>query len=135
MLQGEHSATLSTFIKLPFAIKILVLSIFERIMLIYIPYGTMLNMLLTQMIILLLIQYFGQRPLSSKKTCTSISSTCTCTYSLYHHFVLVYIDKFFEMSFYTGVTVYIHNIQLNKKAICSPCFAIIQYFSCICQPL
>ena len=29
MLQGEHSAILSTFIKLPFAIKILVLSIFE----------------------------------------------------------------------------------------------------------
>ena len=30
MLQGEHSAILSTFIKLPFAIKIFVLSIFER---------------------------------------------------------------------------------------------------------
>ena len=29
MLQGEHSATLSTFIKLPFVIKIFVLSIFE----------------------------------------------------------------------------------------------------------
>ena len=29
MLQGEHSATLSTFIKLPFVIKIIVLSIFE----------------------------------------------------------------------------------------------------------
>ena len=30
MLQGEHSAILSAFIKLPFVIKILVLSIFER---------------------------------------------------------------------------------------------------------
>ena len=30
MLQGEHSATLSTFIKLQFVIKIFVLSIFER---------------------------------------------------------------------------------------------------------
>ena len=29
MLQGEHSATLSTFIKLPFVIKICVLSSFE----------------------------------------------------------------------------------------------------------
>ena len=29
MLQGEHSAILSTFIKLPFVIKINVLSIFE----------------------------------------------------------------------------------------------------------
>ena len=29
MLQGEHSAILSTFIKLPFAIKVFVLSIFE----------------------------------------------------------------------------------------------------------
>ena len=29
MLQGEHSAILSTFIKLPFFIKTLVLSIFE----------------------------------------------------------------------------------------------------------
>ena len=29
MLQGEHSAILSTFIKLPFVIKIYVLSIFE----------------------------------------------------------------------------------------------------------
>ena len=29
MLQGEHSAILSTFIKLPVAIKIFVLSIFE----------------------------------------------------------------------------------------------------------
>ena len=29
MLQGEHSAVLSTFIKLPFVIKIFVLSIFE----------------------------------------------------------------------------------------------------------
>ena len=29
MLQGEHSAILSTFIKLPFVIKILVLSFFE----------------------------------------------------------------------------------------------------------
>ena len=29
MLQGEHSATLSTFIKLPVVIKIFVLSIFE----------------------------------------------------------------------------------------------------------
>ena len=29
MLQGEHSETLSTFIKLPFVIKISVLSIFE----------------------------------------------------------------------------------------------------------
>ena len=29
MLQGEHSATLSTFIKLPFVIKIFALSIFE----------------------------------------------------------------------------------------------------------
>ena len=29
MLQGEHSAVLSTFIKLPFSIKIFVLSIFE----------------------------------------------------------------------------------------------------------
>ena len=29
MLQGEHSAILSTFIKLPFAIKTFVLSIFE----------------------------------------------------------------------------------------------------------
>ena len=29
MLQGEHSAILSTFIKLPFAFKIFVLSIFE----------------------------------------------------------------------------------------------------------
>ena len=29
MLQGEHSAILSTFIKLPFVITILVLSIFE----------------------------------------------------------------------------------------------------------
>ena len=29
MLQGEHSAILSSFIKLPFAIKIFVLSIFE----------------------------------------------------------------------------------------------------------
>ena len=30
MLQGEHSAILLTFIKLPFVIKIFVLSIFER---------------------------------------------------------------------------------------------------------
>ena len=30
MLQGEHSAILPTFIKLPFVIKIFVLSIFER---------------------------------------------------------------------------------------------------------
>ena len=30
MLQGEYSATLLTFIKLPFVIKIFVLSIFER---------------------------------------------------------------------------------------------------------
>ena len=30
MLQGEHSAILSTFIKLPFIIKIFVLYIFER---------------------------------------------------------------------------------------------------------
>ena len=30
MLQGEHSAILSTFIKLPFAMKTFVLSIFER---------------------------------------------------------------------------------------------------------
>ena len=29
MLQGEHSAILSTFIKLPFFIKIFILSIFE----------------------------------------------------------------------------------------------------------
>ena len=29
MLQGEHSAILSTFIKLPFVIKIFILSIFE----------------------------------------------------------------------------------------------------------
>ena len=29
MLQGEHSAILSTFIKLPFVVKIFVLSIFE----------------------------------------------------------------------------------------------------------
>ena len=29
MLQGEHSATLSTVIKLPFVIKIFILSIFE----------------------------------------------------------------------------------------------------------
>ena len=29
MLQGEHSAILLTFIKLPFVIKVLVLSIFE----------------------------------------------------------------------------------------------------------
>ena len=29
MLQGEHSAILSTFIKLPYVIKIFVLSIFE----------------------------------------------------------------------------------------------------------
>ena len=29
MLQGEHSAILVTFIKLPFVIKIFVLSIFE----------------------------------------------------------------------------------------------------------
>ena len=29
MLQGEHSAILSTFIKLPFVTKIVVLSIFE----------------------------------------------------------------------------------------------------------
>ena len=29
MLQGEHSAILSTFIKLPFVIKIFVLSTFE----------------------------------------------------------------------------------------------------------
>ena len=29
MLQGEHSAILSTFIKLPFAIKIFILSIFQ----------------------------------------------------------------------------------------------------------
>ena len=29
MLQGEHSAIFSTFIKLPFVIKIFVLSIFE----------------------------------------------------------------------------------------------------------
>ena len=29
MLQGEHSALLSTFIKLPIVVKILVLSIFE----------------------------------------------------------------------------------------------------------
>ena len=29
MLKGEHSAILSTFIKLPFVIKIFVLSIFE----------------------------------------------------------------------------------------------------------
>ena len=29
MLQGEHSATLSTFIKLPFAIKFFAWSIFE----------------------------------------------------------------------------------------------------------
>ena len=30
MLQGEHSAILMTFIKLPFVIKILILSIFEK---------------------------------------------------------------------------------------------------------
>ena len=30
MLQGEHFAIVSTFIKLPFVIKIIVLSIFER---------------------------------------------------------------------------------------------------------
>ena len=30
MLQGEHSAVLLTFIKLPFVIKIFVLSFFER---------------------------------------------------------------------------------------------------------
>ena len=32
MLQGEHSAILSTFIKLPFVVKIFVLSIFERLL-------------------------------------------------------------------------------------------------------
>ena len=32
MLQGEHSAILSTFIKLPFVIKICVLSIFVRLL-------------------------------------------------------------------------------------------------------
>ena len=32
MLQREHSAILSTFIKLPFVIKIFVLSIFERLL-------------------------------------------------------------------------------------------------------
>ena len=32
MLQWEHSAILSTFIKLPFDIKIFVLSIFERLL-------------------------------------------------------------------------------------------------------
>ena len=32
MLPGEHSAILSTFIKLPFVIKIFVLSIFERLL-------------------------------------------------------------------------------------------------------
>ena len=31
MLQGEHSAIIWTFIKLPFVIKIFVLSIFERL--------------------------------------------------------------------------------------------------------
>ena len=31
MLQGQHSAKLSTFIKLPFVIKIFVLSIFIRL--------------------------------------------------------------------------------------------------------
>ena len=31
MLQGEHSAILSTFIKLPFVIKTLILSIFESL--------------------------------------------------------------------------------------------------------
>ena len=36
MLQGEHSAILSTFIKLPFVIKIFVLSIFEWLFYIYV---------------------------------------------------------------------------------------------------
>ena len=40
MLQGEHSAILSTFIKLPFVMKIFVLSIFEgrfTLVLLYFP--------------------------------------------------------------------------------------------------
>ena len=48
MLQGEHSAILSTFIKLPFVIKIFVLSIFEW------PFYTSLTVSLSK-----IIEYYG----------------------------------------------------------------------------
>ena len=47
MLQWEHSAILSTFIKLPFVIKIFVLSIFEW------PFYTGLTVLFNPVIILI----------------------------------------------------------------------------------
>ena len=40
ILQGEHSATLLTFIKLPFAIEIFVLSVFEWL---FYTYFTVMN--------------------------------------------------------------------------------------------
>ena len=49
MLQGEHSAILSTFIKLPFVFKILVLSIFEW------PFYTGFTVLATALFVILVI--------------------------------------------------------------------------------
>ena len=49
MLQGEHSAILSTYIKLPFVIKIFVLSIFEW------PFYTGFTVLATVLFIILVI--------------------------------------------------------------------------------
>ena len=60
MLQGEHSAILSTFINLPFVIKISVLSIFEW------PFNTGLTVLATKTEVI-------QQPVKTQMKCENES--------------------------------------------------------------
>ena len=97
MLQGEHSALLMTFIKLPFVIKIFVLSIFEW------PFDTGLTVLPSAEI---LCEQFGPR-LSPTKRCMKIAA-----------FVIIaevgrlcYLETFlvtFKKSFRNPIRVWIH---------------------------
>ena len=85
MLQGEHSAILSTFVKLPIVIKIFVLSIFEW------PFYTGLNQLSLN---------------EGRKYCRMLQgehSAILSTFVKLPIVIKIFVLSIFEWPFYTGL--------------------------------
>ena len=125
MLQREHSAILSTFIRLPFVIKIFVLSIFER------PFYTGFTVLSSVWKLSLskrpIIGFQDQLSLNAgQKYCRMLQrehSAILLTFIKLRFVMRIFVLSIFEWPFNTGFTV-LSSVWKQENSGCIFIFAI-----------
>ena len=112
MLQGEHSAILLTFIKLPFVIKIFVLSIFEW------PFYTGFNVLVSR--VSPSSPRFS-RPIilnEGQKYCRMLQgehSAILTTFIKLPFVIKIIVLSIFEWPFYTGFSLLVSRVSASSR--------------------